>query len=523
MLQKISGISELIKERINKLNKSVDRYYEGVIISIIDGIIKIIGLSKVLINELIEFPDNIGYALIFDLDKYIVNAISLTSCLKLNVGMKVRSTGKKLSVPVGKKLLGRIVNSLGQPIDDKGSIEYQELYPIEYKSPSIIYRRSINRPLCTGYKAIDSMIPIGLGQRELIIGDRKTGKTSLVIDIIINQRNLNVKCVYVSIGKKLSSIFNIVKKLKYYNAMDYTIIVVASSSEEAIMQYISPYSGCSIAEFFRNYGEDVLIIYDDLTKHAISYRQISLLLHRSPGREAYPGDVFYLHSRLLERSAYVNYKFIRKYNSNYFIKSTSGSLTALPIVETYEGDISSFIPTNIISITDGQIFLETNLFNSGIKPAINPGISVSRVGSAAQTNIMKYLCSSLRTSLSQYYELLGFSQFSFDIDDYTNKQLIEGKKIVEILKQKQYKPLSLFKQILIFFSLKFNYLEDINVNKILIFERELYLYVKKYHYNFKNKVNLYKSLNKKLIYKFKKIISSFKKKINLNIEDKLDK
>ncbi len=512
MLHKFSGISELIKERINKLSNSIDKYYEGTIISIIDGIIKIIGLSKVLINELIEFPDNLGYALVFDLDKYIVNAISLTSCINLNVGMKVKNTGKKLSIPVGNNLLGRIVNVLGKPIDGKGNLEFNEVYPIEYYSPEIIYRRSINRPLCTGYKSIDSMIPIGLGQRELIIGDRKTGKTSLVIDIIINQRKLNVKCIYVSIGQKLSSVFNIVKKLEHYNAMSYTTIVVASSSEEAIMQYIAPYSGCSVAEYYRNNGEDALIIYDDLSKHAISYRQISLLLRRSPGREAYPGDIFYLHSRLLERSAYVNYKFIRKYNVNYSKNNVCGSLTALPIVETYEGDISSFIPTNIISITDGQIFLESNLFNSGIKPAINPGISVSRVGSAAQTPIIKYLCSSLRTSLSQYYELLNFSQFSFEIDNYTNKQLIYGKKIVEILKQKQYRPLSLLKQILIFFSLKFGYLDNIKINKISVFEKKLYNYVDKYYSKLKDKVNLYTCLDKKLICKFKNIIILFKKK-----------
>ncbi len=511
MLHKFSGINKLIKERINELDKNIDRYYEGTIISVMDGIVKIIGLSKVLINELIEFPNNIGYALVFDLDNYIVNTISLTSCLNLNVGMKVRSTGKKLSVPVGNKMLGRIVNSLGKPIDGKGNIEHEQLYPIEYNSPELIHRRSINRPLCTGYKAIDSMIPIGLGQRELIIGDRKTGKTSLVIDIIINQCNLNVKCIYVSIGQKLSSIFNIVKKLEDYNAMTYTTVVVASSSEEAVMQYIAPYSGCSIAEYFRNNGEDALIIYDDLSKHAVSYRQISLLLHRSPGREAYPGDVFYLHSRLLERSAYVNYKFIKKYNYNYSSNNICGSLTALPIVETYESDISSFIPTNVISITDGQIFLESNLFNSGIKPAINPGISVSRVGSSAQTSIMKYLCSSLRTSLSQYYELLNFSQFSFEIDSYTNKQLIYGKKIVEILKQEQYKPLSLLKQILIFFSLKFGFLDDVNINKILIFEKKLYKYVYKYYPKFKKKINLFTSLDKKLISELKNIIFLFKK------------
>ncbi len=515
MSSKINKISKLIKNKINLLNNKVNIYYEGKIISIIDNVIKIVGLSKVLLNELIEFPNNLGYALIFNLDKYIVSAIPLSSCYSdIHVGMKVKSTGKTISVPVGKKLLGRIVNSLGEFIDGKEDIVFDKFYPIEQNSPLITDRRFINRPLCTGYKSIDSMIPIGLGQRELIIGDRKTGKTSLTIDIIINQRNTKVKCVYVSIGQKLSSVFNIVKKLEYYNALKYTIIVVASASESAVMQYISPYSGCSIAEYFRNIGDDVLIIYDDLSKHAISYRQISLLLRRFPGREAYPGDIFYLHSRLLERSSYVNYNFIKRYNKNYSKNCLSGSLTALPIVETYEGDISSFIPTNIISITDGQIFLESSLFNSGIKPAINPGISVSRVGSSAQTKIMKEFSGSLRTSLSQYYELLNFSQFSSELDDNTLYQLNYGKKIVEILKQNQYNPLSLFHQILILFSLKYKYLDNIDIKNICFFEKKLNIYASKNFCELENKINNQGLLNNKIIRELNKIIINFKKKYN---------
>ncbi len=511
MLSKFNGISELIKKRILNINENIDIYYEGSIISIIDNIISIIGLSNVCINELVEFPNNIGFGLILDLDINIVRVISLNNCIDLKIGMKVRSLNKKIKVPVGNNLLGRVINCLGEPIDGKGNIDCNEYYPIEYNSPLIIDRRSINKPLITGYKAIDSMIPIGLGQRELIIGDRKTGKTSIAIDIIINQKNLNKKCIYVSIGQKLFNVFNIVKKLKHYNALDYTVIMIASSSEDAIMQYIAPYSGCSIAEYFRNNGDDAIIIYDDLSKHAISYRQISLLLRRPPGREAYPGDIFYLHSRLLERAAYVNYNFIKKYNNNYKKNNESGSLTALPIVETYEGDISSFIPTNIISITDGQIFLESNLFNSGIKPAINPGISVSRVGSSAQIFFMKFLSSSLRTYLSQYYDLLNFSQFSSELDKKTTSQLNFGKKLVEILKQKQYKPLCLFKQILILFCLKYNYLNDIDTNNLYNFEKKIYNYVKKKYPDLENKILNLKYINKNIIDKLNKIIYKFKK------------
>ncbi len=510
-------INKLIQKKIFKLKNEIDIYYEGKVISIIDGIIKISGLSKVFLNELIEFPDNIGYALVFDLDEYVVNAISLVSNMYLKVGMKVKSTGKRLSVPVGKNMLGRIVNFLGIPIDGKGDIINDDYYPVEYKCPEIIDRRFINRPLYTGYKFIDSIIPIGLGQRELIIGNRKTGKTSLAIDIIINQRNLNVKCIYVSIGQKLSSIINIVKKLEYYDSLKYTCIVVASSSESSIFQYISPYSACSIAEYFRNYGNDVLIVYDDLSKHAISYRQISLLLRRFPGREAYPGDIFYLHSRLLERCAYVNFDFIKKYNKNYKKDDVCGSLTSLPIVETYEGDISSFIPTNIISITDGQIFLESDLFNSNIKPSINPGISISRIGSSAQTDIMKKLSSSLKSLLCQYYEILKFSKFSSELDKSINDQLNYGKKIVEILKQKQYSPLSLFKQVLIFFSLKFGYLDNIKIKDIYFFENQLFEFTKNKFFSLKKKINKYGILNINIIDKLKKIICRFKKKYNWNI------
>ncbi len=515
MLSKFDEISKLIRDRIYKVNKNVDVYNEGLVISVIDGIIKITGLSNVSINELIELPNNKGYALVFDLDRYVISAISLNNCFNLKEGMKIRSTGKILSIPVGKNLLGRVVDSLGNPLDGKGDVVFDEYYPIDYDSPSIMDRRHIDRPLCTGYKSIDSMIPIGLGQRQLIIGDRKTGKTSLAIDIIINQRNKNVKCVYVSIGQKLSSVFNIVSVLNYHKSMDYTVVVVSSSSDDAIMQYISPYSGCSIAEYFRNYGEDVLIIYDDLSKHAVSYRQISLLLRRTPGREAYPGDIFYLHSRLLERSSYVNFNFIKKYNISYLKNNVEGSLTALPIIETYEGDISSFIPTNVISITDGQIFLETNLFNLGIKPAINPGISVSRVGSSAQTKIMKYFSTSLRTLLAQYYELLNFSQFSSELDKDTTLQLNKGKIIVEILKQKQYKPLSLFRQILMFFSLQNNYLNDVNINNLSFFEEKLYFYAKTNFASLGKKINSLGIINEKIICQLKDIVNIFKKN-NLN-------
>ncbi len=513
-------ITELIKKRISKLSTKIDTYYEGTIVSIIDNIIKINGLSNVFVNELLELPNHMGYALVLDLDNYVVNAVSLNiSCMYLKVGMKVKSTGKMLSIPVGKNFLGRVVDSLGIPIDGKDNICNETFYPIEYDAPKIIDRRYINRSLHTGYKAIDSMIPIGLGQRELIIGDRKTGKTSIAIDIIISQRLLNVKCVYVSIGQKLSNIYNLVKKLDQYNALDYTIFVVASASDSAIMQYIAPYSGCSIAEYFRNKGQDILIIYDDLSKHALAYRQLSLLLRRPPGREAYPGDIFYLHSRLLERAAYVNYDFISKYNSCYKESEITGSLTALPIVETYEGDISSYIPTNIISITDGQIFLEVDLFNSGIKPAINPGISVSRVGSAAQSNIMKNLSSSLRTYLAQYYELLSFSQFSSELDKNTTLQLNNGKKIVEILKQKQYNPLSLFQQVLIFFSFKYDFLSDIHYKNISFFEEKLYYFVKKSDPLLESKINFTGKINKDIICKLKKIISAFKYSIKNNINN----
>ncbi len=508
---KFEEISEVIKYRLNKLD-GIDYYYEGKIISIIDGIIYITGLSKIFLNELLEF-DNIGYGLVLELNRDFVSAIFLGFNNKLKPGIKVKGTGKTLKVPVGDNLLGRIINPLGKCIDGKKDIIEDKFYSIERKSPSIINRRYINRPLCTGYKSIDSMIPIGLGQRELIIGDRKTGKTSLVIDIIINQKNYNIKCIYVSIGQKLSNIFNLIEKLDYFNALDYTIFIVSTSSDEAIMQYIAPYSGCSIAEYFRDKGEDALIIYDDLSKHAIAYRQISLLLRRSPGREAYPGDIFYLHSRLLERSAYVNYDFIKNYNKNYKINDIGGSLTSLPIVETYEGDISSFVATNIISITDGQIFLEYDLFNSGIKPAINPGISVSRVGSSAQTNIMKYLSSSLRTSLSQYYELLNFSKFSSNLDESIINQLNYGKKIVEILKQNQYNPCSLFRQVLILFSLKYGYLNDIKVENVSLYEKELYYYASKNFINLKNNINMFGLIDDSIIKSLKKIIIKFKNEI----------
>ncbi len=512
----IDKIKEVIKKRILSLSNKIDIYYEGKIISVIDNIIRIIGLSHVCVYELIDLPNNLGQAIVFDLDKYIVSAVLLDFLVDIKVGMKVRSTGTLISVPVGPQLLGRLVNALGQEIDGLGPISKTQYYPIEYIAPSLNDRRYINRSLITGYKAIDSMIPIGLGQRELIIGDRKTGKTSIVIDIIISQRFYNIKCVYVSIGQKLSTIYHIVKKLNEFNALNYTIIVVAASSDNAIMQYIAPYAGCSMAEYFRNIGEDVIIIYDDLSKHAISYRQISLLLRRPPGREAYPGDIFYLHARLLERAAYVNADFIRHYNRNYLLTNTTGSLTALPIVETYDGDISTFIPTNIISITDGQIFLESNLFHSGIKPAINPGISVSRVGTSAQYPIMKLVTSSLRTILSQYYDLLHFTQFTSNLDINTTYYLNYGKRIVEVLKQSPYSPLSLFKQILIFFALKYKYLNHILITQISIYEYKLYQYVNDKYIILEDYINKYGLVNKHIIKTIKKILMNFNKKFFSN-------
>ncbi|CAL4317548.1 F0F1 ATP synthase subunit alpha [Buchnera aphidicola] len=502
-------ISSLIKQRISKFNIVKNIHSEGIIISIYDGIIKIYGMKKVMFGEMLLISDN-QYALALNLERDVVSAVVMGSYLNLTEGMLVYSTGRILEIPVGLSLLGRVIDVLGKPIDGRGSIISNIFFPIEQEAPNVIERKSVTEPLHTGYKAIDAMTPIGKGQRELIIGDRQTGKTTLAIDTIINQKESNVFCIYVAIGQKQSTILNVVKKLEEYNALSYTIIVVASASEAPVMQYLAPYSGCAIGEYFRDQGKDALIIYDDLSKHAIAYRQISLLLKRPPGREAFPGDIFYLHSRLLERSARINEKSVEK-RSNGLVKNQTGSLTAIPIIETQSGDVSAFIPTNVISITDGQIFLESNLFNIGIRPAINPGISVSRVGSAAQTEIIKKLSGTIRTSLAQYRELASFAQFSSDLDENTKKQLQHGQKITELLKQKQNHPLSVAEQSILFFAVEYGFIDDIELEKMVFFEESILAYFNCHYSKLIQLINLNGLYTPDVQFQFKKIIKKFKK------------
>ncbi len=466
-----SEITQLLKDRIEGASTVPDISTQGIVLSVTDGIVRVHGLDNVMYGELLEFPNNIlGLAL--NLERDSVGAVILGNYLKVSEGDKVKATGKTLQVPVGPALQGRVVNVLGEPIDGQGFIETNQIDSIEKPAPGVMDRASVSKPLQTGIKAIDAMVPIGRGQRELIIGDRQTGKTSIALDAIINQKGEGVSCIYVAIAQKASTVNNIVQKLREHDALEYTTVVVASASDSAAMQYLAPYSGCTMGEYFRDRGEDALIVYDDLTKQAWAYRQISLLLRRPPGREAYPGDIFYLHSRLLERAAQVNEAYVRKF-TNGVVCGRTGSLTALPIIETQSGDVSAFVPTNVISITDGQIFLETDLFNSGIRPAVDAGISVSRVGGAAQTKAIKRLSSGIRTDLAQYRELAAFSQFSSDLDDVTKRQLERGQRVLEILKQPQYQPLKLWEQVIIFFCLSRNYLDDIEVSKITDFERGL--------------------------------------------------
>ncbi|AWD32198.1 ATP synthase subunit alpha [Candidatus Kinetoplastibacterium sorsogonicusi] len=467
-----SEISELIKRKIENLIPEIDISTNGTVVSVSDGIVKIYGLSDVMQGEMLEFKNNI-FGLVLNLERDSVGSVILGDYTSISEGDNVKATGRILEVPVGYELRGRVIDALGNPIDDKGPINYKMTDVIEKVAPSVMDRQSVSQPLQTGIKAIDTMVPIGRGQRELIIGDRQTGKTAIAIDTIINQKGKNVTCIYVAIGQKASTINNVVKKLEEYDALKYTIIVAASASESAAIQYIAPYSGCTMGEFFRDRGEDALIVYDDLTKHAWAYRQISLLLRRPPGREAYPGDVFYLHSRLLERAARVNENYVKKFTEDK-ISGKTGSLTALPIIETQAGDVSAFVPTNVISITDGQIFLETDLFNSGIRPAINAGISVSRVGSAAQTKIIKKLSGGIRTDLAQYRELAAFSQFASDLDEATRRQLDRGKRVVELLKQPQYKTLQVWQQAIMLFSINHGYVDDIAETKVSNFEKELF-------------------------------------------------
>ncbi len=471
-----SEISDLIKQKIENFDLQTEARTEGSIVSVTDGIVRIHGLSDAQYYEMLEFPDN-TYGLALNLERDSVGAVILGDYTDLSEGDWVRCTGRVLEVPVGEGLLGRVVDALGNPIDGKGPIDAAGSSPIEKVAPGVIARQSVDQPIQTGLKAIDAMVPVGRGQRELIIGDRQTGKTAVAIDAIINQKDTGVKCIYVAIGQKNSSIAGIVRKLEEHGAMDHTIIVAAAAAESAAMQFLAPYAGCTMGEYFRDKGEDALIVYDDLTKQAWAYRQVSLLLRRPPGREAYPGDVFYLHSRLLERAARVNANYVEQ-ATNGEVKGKTGSLTALPIIETQAGDVSAFVPTNVISITDGQIFLETDLFNSGIRPAINAGLSVSRVGGAAQTKIIKKLGGGIRLALAQYRELAAFSQFASDLDEATRKQLQRGERVTELMKQAQYSPMGIGQMAISLFAANEGYLDDVDVRKVVDFEQALQSYMK---------------------------------------------
>ena len=472
-----SEISELIKKRIEGLDTKTESTTEGTVVSVADGICKIHGLNNVMQGEMIEFPNNV-YGLALNLERDAVGAVVLGEYTNVTEGDIVKCTGKILEVPVGPELIGRVVDALGSPIDGKGPIDAKESDMIEKVAPGVIWRQAVSQPVQTGLKAIDSMVPVGRGQRELIIGDRQTGKTAVAVDTIINQKGKDLFCIYVAIGQKASTVANVVKKLEEHGAMDYTIVVAATASDSAAMQYISAYAGCTMGEYFRDKGQDALIIYDDLTKQAYAYRQISLLLKRPPGREAYPGDVFYLHSRLLERAASVSSDWVEKLTDGK-VKGKTGSLTALPIIETQAGDVSAFVPTNVISITDGQIFLETDLFNAGIRPAMNAGISVSRVGGAAQTKIMKRKDTGggVRLALAQYRELAAFAQFASDLDEATRKQLERGKLVTELMKQPQYQPLEVWEMALTLFAVNNNFLDDISVENALKAEKSMRDYI----------------------------------------------
>jgi F-type H+-transporting ATPase subunit alpha len=473
---KASEISALIKERIEKFEAKTEARDVGTIIALTDGICRIHGHADVQYGEMIEFPGG-SFGLALNLEQDSVGAVVLGDYKHISEGDTVKTTGRILEVPVGEGLLGRVVDSLGNPIDGKGPIKAAGSSPIEKVAPGVIDRQSVSQPVQTGLKSIDSMVPIGRGQRELIIGDRQTGKTAVAVDTIINQKGKDLICVYVAIGQKASSIKNVIRKLEEHGAMAYTIVVAATASESAAMQYIAPYSGCTMGEYFRDRGQDALIIYDDLTKQAWAYRQISLLLRRPPGREAYPGDVFYLHSRLLERAARVNPEYVDRFTKGE-VKGKTGSLTALPVIETQAGDVTAFVPTNVISITDGQIFLETDLFNAGIRPAINAGISVSRVGGAAQTKVIKKLGGGVRLSLAQYRELAAFAQFASDLDDATRKQLDRGRMVTELMKQPQYEPLQVNEMAVTLFAVNRGYYDDVPVEKALHFEAALRAYLK---------------------------------------------
>ena len=482
-----SEISDLIKKKIENFDVSVEAHTEGTVVSVTDGIIRVHGLSEAMQGEMLEFPEN-TYGMALNLERDSVGVVMLGAYQHISEGDIVKCTGKILEVPVGEELLGRVVDGLGNPIDGKGSIETTQTSPVEKIAPGVIARQSVDQPVQLGLKSIDSMIPVGRGQRELIIGDRQTGKTAIAVDAIINQKDTGVKCIYVAIGQKRSSIANLVRKLEEHDALAHTIIVVASASESAALQFIAPYAGCSMGEFFRDKGEDALIIYDDLTKQAWAYRQMSLLLRRPPGREAYPGDVFYIHSRLLERASRINAKEVEKLTGGK-VKGKTGSLTALPIIETQGGDVSAFVPTNVISITDGQIFLESDLFNSGIRPAVNAGLSVSRVGGAAQTKIIKKLGGGIRLDLAQYRELAAFAQFASDLDESTRKQIERGQRVTELMKQDQYSPMSVAEMGVSLHAANEGFLDDLEVDKVRDFEAALQSYMKSEESKLMKKIN----------------------------------
>jgi len=503
-----SEISDLIKNRIKDLNASAEARNEGTIVSVSDGIVRIHGLADVMYGEMIEFDGGL-FGMALNLEQDSVGAVVLGGYLNLQEGQKARCTGRILEVPVGPEMLGRVVDALGAPIDGKGPTNAKLTDAVEKVAPGVIWRKSVDQPVQTGYKSVDAMIPIGRGQRELIIGDRQTGKTAMAVDAIIAQKNSGIKCVYVAIGQKQSTIANVVRKLEEFGAMEYTIVVAASASESPALQFLAPYSGCTMGEYFRDRGEDALIIYDDLSKQAVAYRQISLLLRRPPGREAYPGDVFYLHSRLLERASRVSEEYVEKFTKGA-VTGKTGSLTALPIIETQAGDVSAFVPTNVISITDGQIFLESSLFNAGIRPAVNAGISVSRVGGAAQTKIIKKLSGGIRTSLAQYRELAAFAQFASDLDEATRKQLEHGQRVTELMKQKQFAPFSIAEMGLSIYAANEGFLADVPVNKVLAFEAGLHGYFNAEQKALMDKINATADWNGEIEGQFKAGIEKFK-------------
>src|SRR3954471_24573474 len=507
MAIKATEISDLIKQRIENFKSVTEARNVGTIVSVTDGITRIHGLADARYGEMLEFPGGI-YGLALNLEQDSVGSVVLGDYKGIREGDTVKTTGRILEVPVGPELLGRVVDALGNPIDGKGPINASKTAPIERVAPGVIYRKSVSQPVQTGYKAVDSMVPIGRGQRELIIGDRQTGKTAMAVDTIINQKASGIKCVYVAIGQKASTIANVVRKLEEHGAMKHTIVVAASASEPAALQYISAYAGVTMGEFFMDNGEDALIIYDDLSKQAVAYRQISLLLRRPPGREAYPGDVFYLHSRLLERSARVNEEYVEQMTKGA-VKGKTGSLTGLPIIETQAGDVTAFVPTNVISITDGQIFLETDLFNAGIRPAMNAGISVSRVGGAAQTDIIKKLRGGIRLALAQYRELAAFSQFASDLDEATRKQLERGQRTTEVMKQKQFAPMSVAEMALTIYAVNNGYFDKVPLNKVTDFETGLQSFVKSNHKQVLDDINATPKLSKENEAALKKAIEAF--------------